>query len=209
MESMKGKIIIAFILILSSLLFIWFVNRIAFKKITTIVNELAQPNQALMLSRKLFIDVSNLTHLQRSEVMEEKSKPSDLFFSESKRIAKSIDSLKYFLSGEPGQVKRIDSIHGLMNLGNKLFLEHLKLRFGLTHKKEFETQINALSQKMDSEQVVVNKNVTTTEKKVTIKTVLPADPAVQPQEKKSWLKKLFSKKKKILQMPLLPNQGLL
>lgn len=195
-ETIMGKIIIAFVLVLFSISLIWFVNRVAFKKITSIVNELSLPNDKLLLSRKLFIDVSNLTHLQRLEVMEGKSRPSQLFIEETKKIEKNVTTLKNLMSDQPAQTVRIDSITLLMRLGNKLFLEHLKLRFSITHIKEFESQIGELSDRMDSEQVQVDKNIVTREKKIKITTVLPIEAVQQqPAQKKSWLKKIFSKKK--------------
>src|SRR5690349_9390456 len=95
-ETIKGKIIIVFTLIFISLGIMWGVNRIAFDRITSIVNELAKPNEKLVISRQLFIHVSNLPHLQQAEILKGKGKLSSAFLNNNDEIRKDINALRQF-----------------------------------------------------------------------------------------------------------------
>ena len=172
---MKGKIVIVFALIFISLAIMWGVNRIAFDKITSIVKELAEPNEKLGTTRQLLIDVSSLPHLQQAEILKGKGKLSPVFLDYTVKIRHDIKLLRQFFLNEPLQSNRIDSITTLFNSGNKLFLDYLKLRYQLEQKKVFERQLKALSEKMDSPKIKVDSNVVTSEKKTTTTTIIPSN----------------------------------
>ncbi|WP_018612061.1 hybrid sensor histidine kinase/response regulator [Segetibacter koreensis] len=194
-ETMKGKIIIVLALIFISLGAMWAVNRLAFQKITLIVKELAMPNEKLSISRKLFINVSRLPHLQQTEVIKGKEKPSLAFIKQTKEISGNIASLRQFLLDEPLQLSRLDSITSLLRSDNKLFCDYLKLRYQIEQKKVYERQLHALSEQIDSPKVLVDSNVVTSEKKTTTTTIIPSDTVVTQQKKQSWINKIFGKPK--------------
>ncbi|MCW3110584.1 MAG: multi-sensor hybrid histidine kinase, partial [Segetibacter sp.] len=196
----KRKIIIVFTLIFISLAVMWAVNRLAFEKITSIVKELSMPNEKLSISRKLFMHVSSLPHLQQTEVIKGKDKPSQQFINSTKEISKNIETLRQFLANEPIQLVRIDSIAALLRSDNKLFLDYLQLRYQIEQKKSFERQLRELSAKMDTQKVKVDSNVVSSEKKTKTTTIIPPDTvetAYEPAQKKSsWIKRIFRKPKK-------------
>ncbi|TDH27389.1 sensor histidine kinase [Segetibacter sp. 3557_3] len=195
-EKMSGKIIIAFALVLLSLGVVWVVNNLAFNKISTIVSDLSTPNEKLLLSRKLFIDVSNLPHLQRLQVMAGKRKPSESFTNQTRRINTTINQLGALLVNVPAQKKRVDSIGRLMRLSNKLFANYLRLGYNIGQRRAFERELNAISAQMDSDRVEVDTNVVTREKKVKTTTIIHPDTSRKIKPKKSWLKRIFTKEKK-------------
>ena len=194
---MKGKIIIVFTLIFISLGVMWAVNRLAFEKITSVVKDLSMPNEKLSISRKLFINVSNLPHLQQTEVIKGKDKPSASFTNSIREISENIDTLRRFLQDEPSQLSRIDSIATLLRLDNRLFLDYLQLRYQIEQKKVFERQLSELSAKMDTQKVKIDSNVVTSEQRIKTTTIIPPDTietaAETPQKKRSWIKRIFSK----------------
>ncbi len=195
-EKMSGKIIIAFALVLLSLGVMWLVNNLAFNKISTIVTELSTPNEKLLLSRKLYVDVANLPHLQRLQVMAGNRKPSESFTSQTRRINTTINQLALLLVDKPVQKQRVDSIGRLMRLSNKLFSDYLRLGYNIGRRKAFERQLNAISAQMDSDRVEVDSSVVTRQKKVKTTTIIHPDTVKKTKPKKSWLKRIFTKEKK-------------
>jgi signal transduction histidine kinase/CheY-like chemotaxis protein/CHASE3 domain sensor protein len=199
-ETMKRKIIVVFTLIFISLVVMWAVNRLAFEKITSIVKELSMPNEKLSISRKLFTDISSLPHLQQTEVIKGRDKPSQEFINSTKELNKSIKTLRQFLAGEPLQLVRIDSISSLLRSDNKLFLDYLQLRYQIEQNKSFERQLKDLSAKMDTQKLKVDRDVISSEKKIKTTTIIPPDTVktvFEPTQKKSsWIKRIFRKPKK-------------
>lgn len=192
-ETLRGKIVIAFALIIVAAGIMWAVNKVAFEKITAIVHDLSTPNDKLNLSRKLTVHVSNLAGLQQAEVRKGGGKVSPSYTGRIKEISNDINSLRSFFLNEPHQLVRIDSVSSLLQSDNKLFKNYLQLSYEIEKKKEFERQLQVLSYKIDSEKIKVDSNVVTNERKVVTTTVIPTDTMVTLKKKKSWIKRLFSK----------------
>ena len=183
-ETMKGKMILILALIFFSLGVMWAVNRVAFQKITSIVQQLSLPNEKLAKTRQLFMNLSSLPHLQQMEIMKGKGKLSKSFINSTTEIAKNINALRPYLLDEPLQLARIDSISSLLNADHKLFLDYLRLRNQVEQKKVFENQLKKLSTKLDTENIRVDSNVVTREKKTRTTTIIPAD-TVRTEQKKT------------------------
>jgi len=192
-ETLRGKIVLAFALVIVAWAVMWTLNKVAFEKIAAIVHDLSTPNEKLAISRKLSLHVSNLTSLQQAEVKKGGGKVSNAYVNKTKEIAKEISSLRPFLLTEPPQLARIDSISSLLQSDNKLFQDYLQLSFDIEKKRTFERELKVLSYKIDSEKIKIDSNVVTNERKVTTTTVIPADTIIAQQKKKSWLKRLFGK----------------
>lgn len=171
-----------------------FVNRVAFQRITAIIEDLSQPNKKLVALTQLHRDVVDLMDLQRIEAMEDKSEPSEMFLTETKAIESGLDELRVLFESEPSQLERIGSLDSLMVMRNKLFLKYLKVRYNFVKKGVLDKQLKALSEKMENENLKIDSNVVTTEKTTRTTTVIPGETqqSQQAQKKRRW----FSRSKK-------------
>ena len=115
-ETLRGKIIIAFALIIIAAGVMWAINKVAFEKITSIVHDLSTPNEKLNLSRKLTLHVSKLPAMQQAEVRKGGGKISISYANRIKEISRDVRSLRAFMLKEPYQLSRIDSISSLLQM---------------------------------------------------------------------------------------------
>ncbi len=190
-ETVRGKIVVSFVFILVALVLTFFINRVAFQRITSIIDELSMPNEKLISLTRLHRDVSDLMDLQRIEAMGDKREPSEMFVRETENVEASLDTLRILFGTQSSQLKRINSIDSLMSLRNKLFLKYLKVRYNYVKKGVLDKQLDALSSQIDKENLQVDSNVVTTQKSFKTTTIIPGEPQNAPK-KRRW----FSKKPK-------------
>lgn len=191
-ETVRGKVVIAFALIVGALIVTFTVNRIAFQKITGIIEDLSQPNEKLIALNELHRDVTDLMDLQRIEAMEDKSEPSERFLKETNDVQENLGKLRILFGKQDNQLKRIDSIDSLMSLRNKLFFKYLKVRYNYVKKGVLDKQLKTLSSQIENENLKIDSNVVTTEKSTKTTTIIPAEVNQTVPKKRKW----FSKKPK-------------
>lgn len=190
---MRGKVIVSFAFILCALAVTFFINRVAFQRITSIIEDLSTPNEKLISLTKLHRDVSDLMDLQRIEAMEDKSEPSDLFLRETRDIEENLDTLRILFGNQELQLKRINSIDSLMGMRNKLFLKYLRVRYNYVKKGVLDKQLKTLSAQIENENLQIDSNVVTTEKSTKTTTIMPTESTQSVPQKRRW----FSKKPKV------------
>lgn len=200
-KKVKGKVVISFAFILCALVMTFVINRVAFQKITSIIEDLSQPNEKLIALTHLHRDVTDLMDLQRIEAMEDKSEPSDLFVNETKSVQKSLDTLRILFADQEEQLKRVNSVDSLMSLRNKLFLKYLKVRYNFVKKGVLDKQLKTLSAQIDNQNLQIDSNVVTTEKSYKTTTIIPAQNNAAANTKKKW----FSKKSKEVPVAVKPQ----
>src|SRR5690606_11081505 len=180
-RSMKGKVIIAFLIVCTAFILAWKVSRVAFQEMLHTVEEITAPNEELRMVNNLYRDITSLDQLQRIQALEGDTAKS--FLAESKKLQASMDSLRSLYHNEPVQLQRIDSMKTLLLQRDSLFLLYLQVRAGLVKGKAFEAQLNALSGLISKSSAGVDSTVITTEHKRSTTTIVPAETNNKEQER--------------------------
>ena len=119
--------------------------------------------------------VARLDQLQKSQNAEYRHGNYDGFFKETKKIILSIDTLQSLFNGNYKQVKRINSLKRLLLERDILFINYLRVRQGLVNNKSFSSQVKMLNGLVNESALQSDSITTTTEKKISTTTVIPAD----------------------------------
>lgn len=192
-SSIIGKLLVAFLVGLITLILIRIASDYVFEQLSTDIDKLSQPNERLILLNTLFRDISQLNQLQREETLKGQRRPSVTFMKENERTSNTLDTLKIMLSNDSIQVARIKEIEALLERRERLFMEFLELSF-LSYK---DPQILKLLEEMLSDSVKVDtlasdlKVVTTQDKKIV--TTIEVDTIAS--EKPNFFRRIFGKDK--------------
>jgi signal transduction histidine kinase/FixJ family two-component response regulator len=188
------KLLAAFLLAAVAISLALAIARFSFRELMTTVENLSEPNEKLTKLNKLFEEITTLDQLQRAEAIENPRKPYESFIQQSASLRDLIDSLK-LLPWETNQWNRLEEMKGILADRNELFFSYLKVKADLLDNKDFSIQLDTLSAILQKEEFAIDSSVIKTHKK-TITTWLPDTNAQKRSEQRSFLKKLFSSKKK-------------
>jgi signal transduction histidine kinase/CheY-like chemotaxis protein len=189
-QTTRGKLILAFGLVLCVSLFTWIVNRSAFDRINTVVEDLAKPNNRLEALNDLQMEMSRLNDFYRAEALQNKYKPSDEFDQRVSGISNRLNELKDSFADNSTQVQRLVEVDSIFAKRNKLFEKYLKIRYNYIHNGLVDKQFEELAEQVDRENLKVDTNVVTTEKQT--KTYTYFDPVVKeevPEKKRRFRRK--------------------
>lgn len=189
-QTTRGKLILAFGLVLCVSLFTWIVNRSAFDRINTVVEELAKPNNRLEDLNDLQMEMSRLNDFYRAEALENNYNPSDEFDQRVTGISDRINQLKDSFADNSTQVQRLVEVDSIFTKRNKLFEKYLKIRYNYIYNGLVDKQFEELAEQVDKENLKVDTNVVTTEKQT--KTYTYFDPVVKeevPEKKRRFRRK--------------------
>jgi signal transduction histidine kinase/CheY-like chemotaxis protein len=188
------KLLAAFLLAAVSISLALAIARFSFRELMTTVENLSEPNEKLTMLNKLFEEITTLDQLQRAEAIENPRKPYETFLQQSSSLTGLIDSLK-LLHWQASQSNRLEEMKGILNDRNELFFSYLKVKADLLDNKDFAIQLDTLSAILQHREFAIDSSVIKTHKKTTT-TWLPDTSAIKRSEQRSFLKKLFSSKKK-------------
>ncbi|WP_026474520.1 hybrid sensor histidine kinase/response regulator [Alkaliflexus imshenetskii] len=165
--TLKGKVILATITGLITILAIHSAIYYAFDEITENIDLLGKPNEKLISVNRLFRDVSQLNNLQRQEAATGRRNPSIAFIQESDAIYRTLDTLTIIFADDSIQSARIHEIYNLLNLREQHFLDYLELQSRLSSDPGMRRILTQLSEKSRSEQrddigKILKSEVTTT-----------------------------------------------
>ncbi len=189
-QTTRGKLILAFGLVLCVSLFTWIVNRSAFDRINTVVEDLARPNNRLESLNELQMEMSRLNDFYRAEALQNKYNPSDEFDQRVNGISSRINELKDSFADNSTQVQRLVEVDSIFTKRNKLFEKYLKIRYNYIHNGLVDKQFEELAEQVDRENLKVDTNVVTVEKQT--KTYTYFDPVVKeavPEKKRRFRRK--------------------
>ena len=193
-RSNKGKIIITSVLVCLTLLIAWRITRLSFKHILSAVYKISAPNDKLRLVNELSHKVARLDQIRKSE-MPGNQRNYDGFFKETKKLILSIDTLQSLFDGNDKQVKRVRSLKTLLLERDILFINYLKVREGLINNKAFSNQVKMINGLVNNSNLQSDSLGTTTEKKTSTITIIPADTTDTTKDSRGFFSKLFGKKK--------------
>lgn len=193
-QTTRGKLILAFGLVLCVSLLTWIVNRSAFDRINNVVEDLAKPNNRLEALNDLQMEMSRLNDFYRAEALQNRYRPSGEFDRRVAAISGRLSQLRDTFASDSAQVMRLVQVDSIFMQRNKLFEKYLKIRYNYIHNGLVDKQFEELADQVDRENLKVDTNVVTTEKQT--KTYTYFDPVVK--EEVPAKKRMFRRKKQVV-----------
>ncbi len=205
LRSVVRKIFAAFLLVSLAIFLALTIARFSFKELMNTVDELSEPNEKLILLNTVFEEVTTLDQLQRAEAIRNPNKPYDIFLEQSASLYTLIDSLKT-LPWDTAQLKRLDEMKSVLQQRNELFFSYLKVKADLLENREFSTQIDTLEAILEKDGLALDSTFLTQETRTTTTYIQDTTrQSAQTEDRRSFLKRLFSKRKEIAESPDTPR----
>jgi len=193
-RSLTGKIIIALLLACIAVTLSLFITRVTFKKVLGTVNSLSEPNPRLQLVNRLFRDVVKLDQLQRTQTLTATTRQYNPYFKESKDIKLMLDTLQSISADDPRQVMLIDSMKGIIEQRDKIFLSYINMRTDFINNDTLAAQIKSLVEVNRAGDYNIDSSVVTTREKITTTTIEDVDTIVHAERPTFWDKLLGRKR---------------
>jgi len=184
----KGKIIIASVLVCAALFTAWDTSRNAFTVVLNSFENISAPNEKLRQVNDLNYLIMRLGQEQGITLLN-RHKTNPGFFAETQKITVKIDTLTTLYANAPRQIKRLTTLKHLLQDRDKFYTDYLDVREGLINNRAFSDQIARLTDMVNNSANQTDSLVTSTENK-TSTTVTPAE----IKQHLGFFKKLFGKK---------------
>jgi hypothetical protein len=188
------KLLAAFFLAAVAISLALAIARFSFRELLTTVENLSEPNEKLSMLNKVFEEITTLDQLQRAEAIENPRKPYQSFLEQSSSVNALIDSLR-LLAWDTAQANMLGKMKDILKERNELFFSYLKVKANILENKDFAIQLDTLSAILQNQDLAIDSSIIKMHRK-TITTYLPDTSARAKQEQQSFLRKLFSSKKK-------------
>ncbi|WP_407428746.1 ATP-binding protein [Arcticibacter sp.] len=189
-KSLKGKVIIAFLLGFIALVLAWMVSKVAFREMLTTVQSVSAPDEKLLVVNQLFRDITKLDQFQRSQSFQNPGSYKS-FIKESDSLRSKMDTLKRLYSGDKLQIEQINKMKGLLKKRDSLFMTYLRVREGLVNGRAFSSQINSLTGLISRSSSEMDSTIVKTEQTHSTTTI----PAQREERDRGFFNRLFGKKK--------------
>ncbi|MGV3703737.1 MAG: ATP-binding protein [Arcticibacter sp.] len=189
-KSLKGKVIITFLLGIVALSLAWAVSKVAFREMLSTVESVSAPDEKLLVVNQLFRDITKLDQFQRSQGYQ---KPGSYrsFLKESDSLRAKMDTLKRLYNGNKFQIEQINKMKGLLKKRDSLFMTYLQVREGLVNGKAFSSQINSLTGLISRSSSEMDSTIVKTEQTHSTTTI----PVQKEERDRGFFNRLFGKKK--------------
>jgi signal transduction histidine kinase/CheY-like chemotaxis protein len=194
----KRKILAAFLLTLIAIAVALTIAHFSFSEMMGTVDKLSEPNEKLLKLNKVFEEITTLDQQQRAEAIQNPEKPYKYFLDQTSYLQLMIDSLAG-LEWDRVQQKRLKSLREILDQRNQIFVSYMKVKAELADNKAFSLQLDTLSNILRQGQKNTDSIVTT--QRQTITRYIQQDSIKAAASRKSFLKKLFSKKKDKTEAP--------
>jgi len=192
-SSIRGKIIIAFLISLFALIGSYVVNKLAFGEIRDSVENLSNPNRKLITVNSIFFEMNESEKSFRNLVINDES--ARAFITHSGNMKSLSDSLRVLCYGNDYQVKLIDSISKFLDIREQLLLNYVEFRRALKSNNNIFRQTKLLDSIISLERAKVDSVVFINEQKKTT-TKIDSVAVNREGEKKGFFRKLFGAAKK-------------
>jgi signal transduction histidine kinase/DNA-binding response OmpR family regulator len=193
-RSVTRKILAAFLLAFIAVVLAQSISRYSFRELLGTVEDLSAPNEKLNILNSVFQEITTLDQTQRAEAITNPYKPYNSFLDQSSNLNSLIDSLTK-MPWDTSQLSRLTKMKDVLSERNKLFFSYLKVKAEILNNRQFSVQLDTLASILTNDGMAIDSNVITTERK-TITTYLPDTNRIKKKEHRSFLRQLFSNKKK-------------
>lgn len=168
------------------------ISRVAFDEMLVKVDKVSTPNEKLRLVSRISRDILQVDQLQRAQVLNTTNYTG--YAKESNDILRALDTLENLYSSHDVQSQRIDSIRILLKERDQLFNSYVQVRKNLVDNQAFSSQIKNISSLIQSAPQS-DSTIVTTEKKITTRTVEPAEQE-EDKSNRGFLSRIFGGRNK-------------
>lgn len=198
-RSVKGKVLIGFLLAGIALGASWIISKLAFETVLTKLEVLSTPNDKLRLVNKVFKNILQLDHLQNASTASNEEK-KDEFLVKSQELSATLDTLSLLSLDDPLQIIRIDSMKRILEERERIFESYVKVRSKLVSNQDLSDEVKNISGLITTKKKRADSTIVKTEKKTTTTisyAEVPAAAANTPdtKDKKGFFGRVFSSKK--------------
>jgi len=183
----------AFVLGCTAILLVLGITRFSFRKMLGTVKQLSSPNAKLQLVNNIFREVVSLDQKQQMQSLQKSDIAYDPLLKESGKAQLMLDTLRSYSEQNINDIKRIDSMKGLLRERDRLFISYVQLHTDLSHNDTLARQIKTLAARINDSVQNIDTNVVTTEHKITTTTIEGDTDAVG--EKQNFWDRVFNRKK--------------
>jgi signal transduction histidine kinase/DNA-binding response OmpR family regulator len=205
-KSVKGKVLLGFLVAAIALASSWVISKIAFENMLDKLEILSAPNEKLRIVNKVFKDILLLDQLQNARPLPEKEDSiKQQFLNQSAQLISTLDTLSFFCRDTPLQVSRIDSMKSILIARDSIYSDYVKVRSRLVNNKALSEEVHSISGLITTKKARPDSTVITTERKTTTTTVYTQAPdtAVPAAGRKGFFNRVFNNKKTKTPPPVL------
>lgn len=205
-HSIKGKILVASVLACFAFFMAWQTSKDAFKAVLTSFQNISAPNEKLRLINEVSRNVARLDQEQKGKLSGQGA--DNVFFDESRKLNRKIDTLRNLYAGNDNQLKRIDLLKKLLHDRDRLYMGYLDVRAGLVNNKSFSTQVQQLDDLVNETAKQTDSVVTTSVKKTATISFMPEPPPPVKEKRRGFFRRIFGggKKRQAKVKPARPYQ---
>lgn len=197
LNSIKGKILLAFLFAIVTIILLMGLSHLAFNKMVVVVDEVSEPSEEMMIINRISQSLTETKQFQIEHILNKYYNNSKKFDSENKYIINSLDTLRALFTNNTMYLQRVDSMETIILKYNSLLSNYLRLYKESTDYKKVSNQYRTLLEDyLSSVANEVDTNVVTSEiKTITLENFSQGN-LVKEKDKPSFFQRLFGKRKK-------------
>lgn len=162
-NTVNGKLLIIFGLVLFISLTFWLVNRTAFNEITAVIEQLSQPDQKQLELEQLNSNLSKYVRSHRQEALRNKPKPSQEHQDRIEEIDRNIDQLLVTFKNDPVQLEQMVLLDSIFLRQNLVFKNYIRARFYYVNNNMRSEELDSLNKDIRESNLTIDSNVVSTE----------------------------------------------
>ncbi len=193
-QSVKGKVIIAFVVASLSLFLAWETSKIAFDEILSTVESISKPTERLRLVNKLSLKVVRLEQLQRTQTLNQQIDRKQSA-KELKELSLIVDTLNNLYRGDTIQLQRLASLNVLLKERDRLFTNYLKERQGFLNSESIARQLQSINDLVEENTRKTDSAIVESEKRTLTTTIYELEEKKEAEPVRGFFNKLFGKRK--------------
>ena len=172
-NTIQGKLLIIFGLVLFLSLISWMINRSAFTEISKVIQQLSKPNEKQIELDKLNQQLSQFINSQRKEALKNKKSISNEYIKRGEEIASNLDTLKSLFKEEPDQLNRLIFLDSIFVAQNNVFEKYIRTRYYYLNSNFRGAELDSLNEDIRTGNISIDSNIVSWEKTTKTYTLLP------------------------------------
>ena len=126
LNSIKGKILLAFLFAIVTIILLMGLSHLAFNKMVVVVDEVSEPSEEMMIINRISQSLTETKQFQIEHILNKYYNNSKKFDSENKYIINSLDTLRALFTNNTMYLQRVDSMETIILKYNSLLSNYLR-----------------------------------------------------------------------------------
>lgn len=185
--SLRGKVILTFLVSGFAVYMAWLLTDTLFSKTRQTVENLSAPNERLLLIDNLYYSFNEINSLQYSDNTLNSIKANDRMAAVVNKTTEQLQTLSKMRNGNELQLQRIDTLINLVIEHKKLYGKYIQLKTEILRNSSLSRNIRELESLLALSRNMIDSNVVTT----TQKTTTISEPIVETKEERSQIARLW------------------